>query len=274
MTRVIKKFQDESQELAFNIQRTLTDVWCLDDPDILQTTIPRDSVRACPRVAYGIDRRKEEQSYRVLYNNRTSHYAVLMVLAEASRMEAVLFQDSIYEDELLSLMKSRDCGDDEWKKPFLDLALHGIQKGVARFFLKGLLQTGLQASMQISIMALYRHVTGVIDLQMLFSVVVTMLGILTDFPDAYEIVKKVLKVLFTDIPCEQIEQIKRNRDWRLHVECKKMRQSIWWRAVRFGLYILIYAGVYLWSAVKLLSYFACKSSLYNVGQGCVTFQSD
>jgi len=273
---VEERLRNRSEELASRIQSNIADIWCLRDQGIFQVQVDPQRVRICPKVAYAIDHQGEEQQYAVLYNARTTHHAVLMVLAETSRMEAVLFQDFAYANQMLDLMQAGTHRDDEWQERFLQLAFVQIQRGVARLFLKGFLQTAFQSSVQITVMALYRHVTaeragnsGVIDGQMLFSVVLTMLGLVTDFPDAIDIIKMV-RTVFLAITAEQIEDIK-DQNWNLYVRCTDLRRSIQFRAARFVVYMLLYVWVYAWAVLKLWAYFYCDSHLYNLMEGCVTF---
>eukprot|EP00928_Gymnodinium_smaydae_P002909 TRINITY_DN11064_c0_g1_i1.p1 TRINITY_DN11064_c0_g1~~TRINITY_DN11064_c0_g1_i1.p1 ORF type:complete len:486 (+),score=103.10 TRINITY_DN11064_c0_g1_i1:105-1562(+) len=200
--------------------------------------------------------------YRTLYDRVANHGGVLMMLSEGSRMEAVVFQDAKYT--LMKMDIWKDSHKHAWQKNYLHLVTVALGRGVSRFFLKGVLQTALQISLQISLAAIFREATGKIDKQMMFSVVVTMCGMVTDLPDAVDIIQIGWRVLST-LPRSKIMEIE---DEDVRRQCMKERSKILARLVRFAFYMMIYVGCVLWAIGKLYGYFFCPSHLWNVGKGC------
>jgi len=200
--------------------------------------------------------------YRTLYDRQANHGGVLQMVAEGARMEAVLFQDSDYALAKMDIWyKSRK---DDWQFNYQHLATVELGRAVSRFFLKGVLQTALQTSLQISIMGIYREATGKIDSGMVFSVIVTLFGLFTDFPDAIAAVKLSWKV-HTSLPWKELNKIE---NATLRSACLQERSKIRYRMARFCIYMLIYACMLSWSFGKVVAYSWCKSHLWNVGSGC------
>merc|ERR1712113_412413 len=107
-----------------------------------------------------------------------------MILAEVARLEAVVMQDNNYArvvlknimDQSKEAYEGGSISTDEAKLTELEtyeMALHRLRSKMVRFgvrlFLVGMLQNGLQASLQISLMALQQDIASSVDASLSFS---------------------------------------------------------------------------------------------------------
>eukprot|EP00928_Gymnodinium_smaydae_P036174 TRINITY_DN25319_c0_g4_i1.p1 TRINITY_DN25319_c0_g4~~TRINITY_DN25319_c0_g4_i1.p1 ORF type:complete len:970 (-),score=200.96 TRINITY_DN25319_c0_g4_i1:64-2973(-) len=198
--------------------------------------------------------------YRTMYDRLigTTHGNVLMVLAESTRMEAVTFQDRARAQFRLDELKTDRK--DEWQLSFIRIVENQLCRGVVRFILVGLVQNAMQLNVQISVLALTKEATGQLDNQILFSVVMSLLNCLGDFPDIIDvtmIVWRARKELFVDEL--QIESIAE--------EVKMLQQKVRNLLLRFAIYVLVYVCVICYAVSKMFGVFLCADHILNM-DGC------
>jgi len=152
----------------------------------------------------------------------------------------------------------------QWEFNYLTLATVELSRATAKFWLVGVLQTAIQINLQLSLAALGAYATGVIDFQIVTSVVLSIVCYLPDFPEALGILKLGHEA-WRSIPraqCLEIED-KEYRD-KVLVERKLFMRKL----VRLHLYVMLYAMVLLYAMYKLVGLYTCPNYLINV-TGCV-----
>lgn len=222
------------------------------------------SVPIDPDVAYAVGAGQFE--YHTLYEREelTHHGHVLQLLAVSARMEGVVFQDRKYVCHVLDDLARKKTP--EWEFRFL-MAAHGkMARGALRFFLVATLQNAVQANVQLSLMAVTRAATGGIDVQTCFSVVMSIIGSIFDFPHILDVMAVALhKDAFKIIFKEDFSYIAGNEAY--HKKVLHAQHRVRLVAVRFAFFMLLNLGFVLLSAAKIWGYIFCESHLMNAG-GC------
>lgn len=200
--------------------------------------------------------------YKTLYDKKNNHGAVLQVLAEACRMEAITFQDLTYAHckmEIVLHQGKNGQAHSEWQFRYYHLAHVEIQRGFSRFFLFGLLQTAVQANLQMSLMAISKEVTGVTDSQNMFSVILTLLGCLLDLPDGITILlfaRGVFKGLDDDL--------------ELTSDALRERGIIKRKLFLLTVCLFGYIACVAYAFLKMAGFFLCDHHLINLS-GCAVW---
>jgi len=142
-----------------------------------------------------------------------------------------------------------------------------IARLAVRFFLVAVLQNALQVNVQISMMAVSRVVTGSIDRQLLFSVVLGLIGLAMDFPDMIEAGKLVFKIMkmLNDSSIDGQDNLgsrgSTSEKDKLASQCKEQLWKCKCEFIRYCLYMVVYFGLLLYTLAKLAGFFLCKSHL-------------
>lgn len=261
----------------------------------LYVCVPIEADVCYDRVEAG-DSASKKTEYKTIYFKRNSvdHGAVLQILAETARLEGVIFQDSKCTHQavkqIITQLQSTPHTPEERKRKELTI-LKKIQAKIARlavrFFLVAVLQNALQVNVQISMMAVSRVVTGSTDQQLLFSVVLGLLGLAMDFPDMVEagklmwrLMKQVNRLKELDSPSgdnpvsrdSQASLEERQERENLESECEKQLWECKCIYYRYCFYMVVYFGLLSYTLMKLFGFFWCKSHLVN-GDGCAEFQT-
>merc|ERR1712113_780628 len=122
-------------------------------------------------------------------------------------------------------------------------------------------------------MAVSRVVTGSVDTQLLFSVVLGLIGLALDFPDMFEAGKLGFK-LFKEYRsfCQEMDMIGNDNsnsreNLQLESACLEQEWKCKWIFLRYSFYTFVYLVLLLFTLAKLAGFFLCDSHLVN-GNGC------
>jgi len=203
---------------------------------------------------------------------------VLQILAETARLEGVIFQDSkCTQRAVKQLIENwRHSKDLKLELKILKKIQAKIARLAVRFFLVAVLQNALQVNVQISMMAVSRVVTGSIDPQLLFSVVLGLMGLALDFPDMIEagkLVRQLLNACVTELndPSndgqDNLDSQESRAKNKLESQCKEQLWKCRWIFIRYCLYMVVYFVLLVYTLAKLAGFFLCESHLIN-GDGC------
>ena len=142
--------------------------------------------------------------------------------------------------------------------------LKKLVEGVARFALQGLLQNPVQINLQISRMALSREAAGELDGQLLFSVIMSVLISLAEFPTVFDIIRLPWRArgLLLDEGMDDMS----DRKYREEVE--SLIRGLRWKLIRFCIYMFLYATMLGYTWLKIAGIFFCEHHLLNI-TGCV-----
>lgn len=204
-------------------------------------------------------------TFKTMADGKQNHGAALMILAEITRMEAVVFKNLNYAQCKMDLWWGERS--EGWEERYLHLAKVEVKRSIARFITIGLAQNAVQTYVQIVWLGLSAAATEEVDWQVLGSVVVSLVGIIVDIPDMCEV------LLFSwraqkDLPLEDVQQSLshacdqeyRDRVLALH---RNVRREILLFASLFVLYLLILTA----SIAKLFGVILCDSQLLHIN-GC------
>lgn len=216
--------------------------------------------------------------------SKLTHSAALMILAEVTRMEAIVFKNLSYAQCKMDLWwGERSQG---WEERYLHLAKVEVKTGIARFITVGLAQRAVQTNVQIAWLGLSAAVTKELDWQVMFSIVVSLLGMMITIPKIFEVLQFSWRA-HRDLPLEEVYQILddqqasietaaevpltglvpvRNHKYRDSVLAlhRSLRSDIYQFAFLFVLYALFVAV----AIAKLVGVFVCESRLLYI-TGCV-----
>jgi len=214
--------------------------------------------------------------YSTWYNYDSTHHSVLMVLSSLARFEAVTFQDVAYcqarlehlekkqveveiplEQRKISRSRTHDVSDinfgndvSDSRSFYYDLVMRStIDRGIARFAIIGLLQDVMQTNLQTSVVAMNWRVSGALDPQMFFSVVMCFFSTVADFPDAVDVYKIVSRFFKSDSDGDEA--------------VKKLQKAINARLYRFAFYTFVFLWVSVWSFAKVAALFVCEEHIWN-----------
>merc|ERR1711933_657912 len=110
-------------------------------------------------------------------------------------------------------------------------------------------------------MAVSRVVTGSVDTQLLFSVVLGLIGLALDFPDMFEAGKLVFKLFkeYTRVSWDMIGNDNSNSRENLQLEsaCLEQEWKCKWIFLRYSFYTFVYLVLLLFTLAKLAGFFLC-----------------
>lgn len=206
--------------------------------------------------------------YHTFYNqeDNVNHGDVLLLLAEASRMEAVVNQDHKFQYCILDNLANK--GQRGWELAMLSAMRKKLARSVVRFFFVATVQNALQTNVQLSVMAVTKEATQVLDTQTCISVTISILSSMADVPDILDLLKLMLHAhAYNLIFRETFASIDEDDRYRLRVlqVRAKVRSLLW----RFFFFIFLNFAFVSYSAVKLYGYLYCEHHLIN-GSGCVS----
>lgn len=174
---------------------------------------------------------------------------------------------------------------------YLYLLVSQMQRVIAKFLVVGILQNVATANVQCTLYAMYVLMQkgsffkkGELYTQqwpVFFNLVMCLVGTLLALGDIFNL-KKIFKMFLDHTP--DLKNVRGICWWRRFMllilfsylpECvnysvvQRLRSRVWRLLLRFVLYMVIYFVVTAWTITKFVSIWACESSLFNVGTGCV-----
>lgn len=203
--------------------------------------------------------------YATIMNEHSNNGIAALSAAEATRMEAVLYQEWKYRKARMKYWRKNQDEAGQWMCRYLRHVQAAVSRGIARFALLGVLQNCLQANLQLTLVALTISAQGAMDYQMVFSVVVTASASAFDIPDAYDIVK-LSNTALNEVDKAAIDDL---RDEQVKKECRDIRRKILWRRNRLAFYMMFWVFCLLYALAKIVALFACPGALFNFPGGCV-----
>merc|ERR1712224_758127 len=177
-----------------------------------------------------------------------------MVLSSLAQFDFVFFQDIRYAEMKMEkfeeTVRNIQLDNDDRAKAVnkgAELALQEIERGIAKFFITGCMVNALQVSCQTTLVAIDwvvkgRRYDGGPDPQLLVSVVLCFVGILTDLPDIYDIYKvyRSARRILEHVPEESDIKREMRNAFRL-ASCL----------------VIVYVFFMIWGALKLTALYVC-----------------
>lgn len=238
------------------------------------------------KVDYEVPASQEEAmamcfEYRTLGDDRQNHGAALMILSEASRMMAPVFQDGVYAQKKMQLNLTRRSPG--FERSFLHIGYHQMLHGVTNFLNVGVLECALQLNLQVSQLAMTRelnhahhfHTFTKVSLSLnMFIFLVKLLSAKTTYA-LYRMIRKEVQGGCTTVNgiLPTLETVDAATD-----EARKQLQEVrdLWHSVRrcyclFMCYVILYLLLFVYAFAKFLAWGFCPSGMLNLN-GCAKLQ--
>mmetsp|Transcript_49413 Transcript_49413/g.107602 ORF Transcript_49413/g.107602 Transcript_49413/m.107602 type:complete len:634 (-) Transcript_49413:203-2104(-) len=203
--------------------------------------------------------------YPTLSDSHQNHGAALMVMGAVTRMEAVVFKDLDYAKVKMVLWWEE--GGRGWELRYLHLAKVEVARSLVKFILIGLMTNAVHTNVQVSLIGIVMSTSNVgYDKQVLFSIAVSILGMLYDFPEALDVLS-LARTALRDLGELSIRNIV-DEAYRKTVRQENVRLKRY--IVTFLAYLVLYLMLALYAFAKLIALVACEHHLWNV-TGCVEY---
>eukprot|EP00928_Gymnodinium_smaydae_P044540 TRINITY_DN29700_c0_g5_i1.p1 TRINITY_DN29700_c0_g5~~TRINITY_DN29700_c0_g5_i1.p1 ORF type:complete len:607 (-),score=103.50 TRINITY_DN29700_c0_g5_i1:116-1936(-) len=201
--------------------------------------------------------------YQTVMDPHQNHGTALQILASATRMAPVVFQDFTYAQHRMSRHLEQRRG--AYKFRYLHLAHHQLESGIYQFCMVGLLECAMQLNLQLSLHAVTRTALKVdhMDKLAILSVGFCFIMQLAKLGSALAI-----RRVYNNVHSHIMDPGSKDHLTLDHALEQYTFSQITRKYWQFRVYVTLMLLFLAYALLKIYAYFACRDHLVNI-TGCV-----